>query len=99
MQVIFALHGGEELRGLKRQQLSLQQLSTGERYILFHENGSKNNLGGIGCRRVINKEVPHFENKENHLGILYSFTVSMSQSAHRSLLLISFFAKHEELYR
>ena len=33
--LFFALCGGEELWRLKRQQLSLEELSTGEKYIMF----------------------------------------------------------------
>lgn len=62
----FALRGGVELRQLTRKQLSIRELSNGDRYIQYQElMGSKNNQGGIHHRKVVNKVVPHFENKEN----------------------------------
>ena len=61
----FALRGGMELRQLTRKQLSIHELSNGDRYIQYQEMGSKNNSSGIHHRKVVNKVVPHFENKEN----------------------------------
>lgn len=46
--------------------MSLHKSTTGERYILYRESGSKNNPGGLGRRKPIaNKEIPHYENVAN----------------------------------
>ena len=60
----FALRGGMELRQLTRKQLSIHELSNGDRYIQYQEMGSKNNPGGIHHRKVVNKVVPHYEIKK-----------------------------------
>ena len=92
--LFFALHGGEELRRLKRQQLSLEELSTGEKYIMFRENGSKNNPGGISCRQYSNKEVPHFENKKNPSRDFVSlYCKYISKCPHEPATEFFFFAK------
>lgn len=65
MWTFFALRGGSELRSLQWQQITVEELSSGEKYLLYKEMGSKNNPGGIGHRRVYNKEVPHIQNKDN----------------------------------
>ena len=57
----FALCGGSELRGLKPQQITVNWSTSGEKYLLYRKIGSKNNPGGLHCKRVGNMEVPVFQ--------------------------------------
>ena len=69
--------------------------TSGEKYIVYTEQGSKNNPGGINSRKIQNKVIPHFENIEKLLlEILYAFLKHMYQNAQIIQLMVAFFYKH-----
>ena len=59
----FALRSGQEHRSLKIDQIELVECE--HSYIIYTENVSKNHSGGLGHRKVQQKSVTHYANKEN----------------------------------
>ena len=48
----FAMRSGEEHRSLQLIQLKLVEVSNGPSYLMYYENYSKNNSGGLNDRKV-----------------------------------------------
>ena len=61
----FALRSGQEHRSLKLSQFELQTDEDGSSFLLYTENTSKNNQGGLSHRKVKSKSVSCYENKSN----------------------------------
>ena len=63
----FALRGGEEHRSLRHapSQITLHESTTGPSYLIYEENVSKTNQGGLKHRDRIPKKVIHYENTES----------------------------------
>ena len=63
----FALKSGEEHRCLRYHpaQIELVEPVGGTPYLMYHEDVSKTNQGGIQHRKVENKEVVHYANEGN----------------------------------
>ncbi len=64
----FALHSGDEHRQLRHSPCQIQLIEKpGERpYLLYTEDRSKNNPGGLKGRKYKPKVVPHYGNTDNH---------------------------------
>ena len=63
--VHFALRSGQEHRSLQITQIDLVQPTDGEPYLVYVENFSKNNAGGLSHRKVQPKQVEHHANTAN----------------------------------
>ena len=61
----FALRSGQEHRSLQFTQFKLVEQTDSPSYIIYTENASKNNRGGISQRKVAPKEVTHYANTDN----------------------------------
>ena len=61
----FALRSGQEHRSLTFDQLELFEPDDGPAYLLYTENASKNNTGGLAQRKVQPKQVVHHSNTSN----------------------------------
>ena len=61
----FALRSGQEHRMLQVTQIELVEPSDASPYLIYTENFSKNNAGGISHRKVQPKRVVHHANAEN----------------------------------
>lgn len=61
----FALRSGQEHRSLQVTQLKLVQPTDDSPYLIYHENCSKNNAGGLSDRKVQPKRVIHHANETN----------------------------------
>ena len=63
--VHFALRSGQEHRSLQRNHIELMKPETDLPYIIYTENMSKNNSGGLSHRKVEPKQIVHHCNKDN----------------------------------
>ena len=61
----FALRSGEEHRSLQTTQFKLVEPVNGTPYLIYYENSSKNNAGGLSDRKVEPKCVTHYANDTN----------------------------------
>jgi hypothetical protein len=61
----FALRSGQEHRNLQFTQFKLVEPTDSPSYLMYTENVSKNNRGGLSQRKVAPKEVTHYANVEN----------------------------------
>lgn len=61
----FALRSGQEHRTLKLTQFELVKPDGGAPYLIYFENYSKNNSGGLTSRKVQPKSVTHHSNQQN----------------------------------
>ena len=61
----FALRSGQEHQSLQVTQIELVEPSDASPYLIYTENFSKNNAGGISHRKVQPKRVVHHANIEN----------------------------------
>ncbi len=62
----FAMRSGEEHRSLQLPQFKLVESATdGSNYLVYNENYSKNNSGGLKDRKVRPKSVTHYANETN----------------------------------
>ena len=61
----FALHSGQEHRHLQLSQIELIEPEGESPYLVYTENFSKNNCGGLAQRRVEAKTVAHHANQDN----------------------------------
>ena len=75
----FALRGGEEHRRLRHSpgQIKLYELPAGLSYLVYTEDVSKTNQGGLLHRDHTAKKVTHYENKDypKMCGSLYHFCI------------------------
>ena len=62
--VYFALRSGQEHRDLRFSQIKLKEID-GKKCLIYTENTSKNNAGGLKHRKVTPKTVTHYENKHD----------------------------------
>ena len=61
----FALRSGEEHRSLRISQLEIKQDEKGSECLVYTENTSKNNQGGLSHRKIKPKQVTYYPNKKN----------------------------------
>ena len=64
-RIHFALRSGQEHRSLKLSQFELQTDEDGSSFLLYTENTSNNNQGGLSHRKVKPKSVTCYENKSS----------------------------------
>ena len=72
---------GQEHRSLTFDQLELFEPDDGPAYLLYTENASKNNTGGLAQRKVQPKQVPMHPILK---GALYSCSKNTANIAHQS---------------
>ena len=63
--VNFALRSGQEQRSLLKSQIQIKTAENDDSYLIYTENFSKNNPGGLAHRKIIPKTVTHHLNAEN----------------------------------
>ena len=61
----FALRSGQEHRTLQHDQIELKSSEDGKLCLVYTENTSKNNPGGIKNQKLKPKVVTHYQNQEN----------------------------------
>ena len=63
--ICFAMRSGEEHRSLKITQFQLVEPKDSPSHLIYYENHSKNNPGGLSHQKVPPKQVVHYENQKN----------------------------------